>query len=168
VLLANEVVEELKRKGKRGLCMKVDFEKVYDLVRWDFLYDMLGRMGFHSTWLKWIRGCMELATVSVLVNGSPTEEFRSSRGLRQGDPLTHFLFIIVVEGLAGIVMQALKANILSRVKIGSKEVEVSFLQFADDKLFFCEESWSNVIIMKTILRGFELASDLKLTFTNQS
>ena len=82
VLLANEVVEELRRKGKSGLCLKVDFEKVYDSVRWDFLYDMLGRLGFHTTWVKWIRGCMETASVSVLVNGSPTEEFRPTRGLR--------------------------------------------------------------------------------------
>jgi len=164
VLVANEVVEELRRKGKSGLCLKVDFEKAYDSVRWEFLYDMLGRLGFHSVWVKWIRGCLESASVSVLVNGSPTEEFRPTRGLRQGDPLAPFLFIIVAEGLAGLVRQALKTNLLSGVKIGSKEVEVSFLQFADDTLFFCEESWSNVITMKAILRGFELASGLKINF----
>ena len=107
---------------------------------------------------------MESATVSVLMNGSPTEEFRLTRGLRHGDPLAPFLFIIVVEGLVGLVRQALKVNLLSGVKIGSKEVDVSFLQFADDTLFFCEESRSNVIIMKIILRGFELASGLKINF----
>jgi len=128
------------------------------------MYDMLGRLGFHYTWIKWIRGCMESASVSILVNGSPTEEFRPSRGLRQGDPLAPFLFIMVAEGLAGLVRQALKANLLSGVKIGNKEVEVSFLQFADDTLFFCEDSWSNVRIVKTILRGFDLASGLKINF----
>jgi len=56
VLLANEVVEDLRRKGKSGLCLKVDFEKAYDSDRWDFMYDMLGRLGFHSTWIKWMRG----------------------------------------------------------------------------------------------------------------
>ena len=70
----------------------------------------------------------------------------------------------MAEGLAGLVRQALKTNLLSGVKIGSKEVEVSFLQFTDDTLFFREESWSNVIIMKAILRGFELASGLKINF----
>ena len=164
VLLANEVVEDLRRKGNSGLCLKVDFEKAYDSVWWDFMYDMLGRLGFHCTWIKWIRGCMESSSVSVLVNESPTEEFRSSRGLRQRDLLAPFLFIMVAEGLAGLVRQALKANLLSGVKIRSKEVEVNFLQFADDTLFFCEDSWSNVRIMKTILRGFELASGLKINF----
>ena len=145
VLLANEVILYIRRRRKRGLCLKVDFEKAYDSVRWDFLYDMLSRLGFHSVWIKWIRGCLESATISVLVNGSPTEEFQPTRGLRQGDPMAPFLF-------------------MSGVKVGNKEVEVSFLQFADDTLFFCEESWSNVVIMKSILRGFELASGLKINF----
>ena len=82
ILMANEVVEDLRRGGMSGLCLKVDFEKAYDSVRWDFLYDMLQRMGFHNRWIIWIKGCMESASVSVLVNGSPTEEFIPSRGLR--------------------------------------------------------------------------------------
>jgi len=54
VLMANEVVEDLKRYDGKGLCFKVDFEKAYDSIRWDFLYDMLHRLGFHSKWIKWI------------------------------------------------------------------------------------------------------------------
>jgi len=136
VLLANEVIEDLRRKGRSGLCLKVDFEKAYDSVRWEYMYDMLDRMGFHNTWIKWTRGCMELATVSVPVNGSPTEEFIPTRGLRQGDPLAPFLFTVVAEGLARLVRQAIKINLLAGIKIGSKEVDVSFLQYADDTLFF--------------------------------
>jgi len=168
VVMANEVIEDIRRRGRRGLCLKVDFEKAYDSVSWNFLYDMLRRLGFHHVWIKWIRGCMESSTVSVLVNGSPTEEFKPSRGLRQGDPMAPFLFIIVAEGLAGLVRQAMKANLLLGVKVGIKEVEVAFLQFADDTLFFCEESWSNVVMMKAILRGFELASGLKINFHKSS
>ena len=63
VLMANEVVEDLRRSGRRGLCLKVDFEKAYDSVRWAFLYDMLSRMGFHNLWIAWIKGCLEFATV---------------------------------------------------------------------------------------------------------
>jgi len=107
---------------------------------------------------------MESTTVSVLVNGSPTEEFKPTRGLRQGDPLAPFLFIVVVEGLAGLVRQANKVSLLSGVKIGRKEVELSILQFTDDALFLCEESHSNVVTMKAILRGFEIASSLKINF----
>ena len=164
VLMANEVVEELRKKGRSGLCLKVDFEKAYDSVRWEFLYDMLHRMGFHNLWITWIRGCMEFASISVLVNGSPSKEFKPSRGLRQGDPLAPFLFLVAAEGLAGIVRQALKVNMLSGLKIGSKELEICILQFADDTLFLCEDSYSNVLTLKAILRGFELASGLKINF----
>ncbi|XP_068474709.1 secreted RxLR effector protein 78-like [Phaseolus vulgaris] len=166
--MANEVVEDLRRGGRSGLCLKVDFEKAYDSVRWDFLYDMLQRMGFHNRWILWIRGCMESASVSVLVNGSPTEEFIPSRGLRQGDPLAPFLFLVVAEGLTGLVREAVKANLLTGLKIGRKGTLMSLLQFADDTLFFCEDSFINVVTLKAILRGFELASGLKSTSTNQS
>ena len=71
VLVANEVVEELRRYGKSGLCLKVDYEKAYDSVRWDFLLDMLHKLDFHCKWIKWVKGCLESMLVSVLVNGSP-------------------------------------------------------------------------------------------------
>ena len=146
------------------MCLKVDFEKAYDSVRWAFLYDMLSKMGFHNLWIAWIRGCLEFATVSVLVNGSPTEEFKPTRGLRQGDPLAPFLFLVVAEGLVGIVRSASKTTLLTGLKFGRKEIEVWILQFADDTIFLCEDSFNNVVTLKVILRGFELASGLKINF----
>jgi len=163
-LTANEVLEDLRRRRMSGLCLKVDFEKAYDSVRWEFLFDMLQRLGFHCKWITWIKGCLASATVSVLVNGSPTEEFCPSRGLRQGYPLAPFLFIVVAEGLAGLVRQAAKANLYKGLNIGRKEVEINILQFADDTLFLCKDSYSNVFILKAILRGFVLASGLKINF----
>jgi len=164
VLMANEVVEDIRRRGRSGLCLKVDFEKAYDSVRREFLYDILQRMGFHHRGIIWIRGCLESATISILVNGSPTEEFKPSRGLRQGDPLAPFLYLVVAEGLAGLVRQAVKTNMLSSLKIGRKEVDMSLLQYVDDTLFLCENSFSNVVTLKAILRGFEVASGLKINF----
>jgi len=79
VLMANEVVEDLRRGGS-SLCLKVDFEKAYDSVRWEFLYDMLHRMGFHNYWIMWIQGCQESATVSVLVNGVRMYGFKLEGG----------------------------------------------------------------------------------------
>ena len=54
MLMANEVIKDLKRKGRSGLCLKLDFKKAYDSVRWDFLYDTLLRMGFNNKWISWI------------------------------------------------------------------------------------------------------------------
>ena len=106
VLVANEVLEEYKRKRKSCVFFKVNYEKAYESVNWDFIFYMLRRLGFCKRWIRWIKGCLESASVSVLVNGSPTKEFFPRKGLRQGDPLAPFLFRIVTEGLAWVARVA--------------------------------------------------------------
>ena len=87
VIIANEVEEEAKRSQKPCLVFKVDYEKAYDSVSWEFLKYMLVRLGFYPKWIHWMEGCLSSASVSILVNGSPSAEFTPQRGLRQGDPL---------------------------------------------------------------------------------
>jgi len=125
---------------------------------------MMGRLWFCGKWIQWIKACLESATVSVLVNGSPTKEFKPTRGLRQGDLMTPFLFLIVAQGLAGLVNQATRKNLLSGIKVGDKKVEVNLLQFADDTLFVCEPNMQNIKCIKAILGCFELSSGLKVNF----
>jgi len=80
VLTANEVIEDLRRCQMSGLCFKVDFEKAYDSVSWDFLYDMLQRLGFHSRWIIWIKGCLASASGSYWLMEAPRRN-----STRQGD-----------------------------------------------------------------------------------
>jgi len=108
VLVANEVLKEVKRRKKSCVYFKVDYEKAYDSVSWEFLYYMLGRLGFCEKWIRWIKSCLESSSMLVLVNESPTSEFYLKRGLRQGDPLAPFLFLIVAEGLMEIKMKKRK------------------------------------------------------------
>jgi len=139
-VIANEVVDEAKRSQKPCLVFKVDYEKAYDSVSWDFLIYMLRRMGFCAKWIQWIEGCLKSATVSILINGSPSTEVSPQRGLRQGDPLAPFLFNIVAEALYGLVREAVKRNLYRGFSVGSNRVEVSILQYADDTIFFGEAS----------------------------
>ncbi|GLT97295.1 hypothetical protein SLE2022_148680 [Rubroshorea leprosula] len=164
VVIANEVVDEAKKKKKETFMFKIDFEKAYDRVNWSFLDYMMQRMGFCATWRKWIRVCLETSLVSVLVNGSPTRQFTVSRGLRQGDPLSPFLFLIVVEGLNGLISTASQKGLLEGVQVGSRGFKVTHLQYADDTILFGTASEENVWAMKGILRSFELVSDLKINF----
>jgi len=87
----------------------------------------MGRLGFHHKWISWIKACLSFATVSVLVNGSPTKEFKLRKGLRQGDPLALLLFIIATKGLVSLVWQASKNGILEGVRVGYKNVKVKLL-----------------------------------------
>ena len=98
ILILNEVVEEANRSKKPAMVFKVDFEKAYDSVSWFFFNYTLLRLGFCLKWRKWISACLQSATISILVNGSPTKEFVPTRGLRQVDPLAPLLFNIVGEG----------------------------------------------------------------------
>jgi hypothetical protein len=143
---------------------KVDFEKAFDSVRWDFLLATMEKMRFSKKWRGWIRECLVSSRIFVLVNGSPTEEFSPSRGLRQGDPLSPFLFLIVAEGFNALIKQAKEEHLFTGIPIGSERIVVSHLQFADDTLLFCQNSDSNIWAIKSMLRLFELASGLKVNF----
>ena len=164
VVLVNKVIDEVRRIKGKCTIIKVDFEKTYDSVNWEFLLYMMAKLGFCDKWIKWIRDCLESSTISVLVNGSPTEQFSPTKGLRQGDPLAPFLFLIVVEGLAGVVRQAEYKGLLEGIKVGKKQIPINMLQFADDTIFVCSPKTQNIVVIKSILRCFEIASRLKVNF----
>lgn len=106
ILIANEIVDEARSRKKEVIMFKVDFEKAYDSVDWNFLDFVMLKMGFHDKWRRWIIECLKTSYVSVLVNGSPTKEVRMERGLRQGDPISPFLFLIVAEGFNMLMKKA--------------------------------------------------------------
>lgn len=99
VVVINEVVDFVRKTRKNCFILKIDFEKAYDSVNWKFLDFMMVRLGFCVRRMSWIRECICLGRCSVLVNGSPTKEFLIQKGLKQGDPLAPFLYMMVAEGL---------------------------------------------------------------------
>jgi len=142
VVIANETVDFLRKEKRMRVIVKVDFEKVYDSVEWEFLEYMMNWVGFHYGWINWIKSCLKFVTISILINGNPTKEFRPTRGIRQGDPLALFMFLIVVEGLVGLVGQASRSGVLEGVKAGNREVEVKMLQLSNDTIFLVNQSLS--------------------------
>jgi hypothetical protein len=126
------------------------------------------RLGFSARWCRWIRACVCCGNLLVLVNGSPTEEVNIQRGLKQGDPLAPFLFLLVVEGLSGLVRSAESRGLYQGFKVGNSGLSISHLQYVHDTLFLWEASMANLWSLKTILRCFELASRLKVNFSKSS
>lgn len=117
IVVTNEVIHDARTKKKQTFLFKVDSEKAYDSVSWSFLF-MLRRLNFCERWVQWIKSCLKSSRVSVLVNGSPTDEFGMEKGLRQGNPIAPLLFLVVVEGLNGLVKQVLRLRKYSGYSLG--------------------------------------------------
>ncbi|GJZ74415.1 RNA-directed DNA polymerase, eukaryota [Tanacetum coccineum] len=161
-LMVNEVIQWCKRKNSKLMVFKVDFEKAFDSISWDFLIRVMHFMGFSDTWINWISGCLNSAATSVLVNGSPSREFSIQRGLRQGDPLSPLLFIIAMEGLHVAMEDAMAAGYYNGFSINT--LNLSHLFFADDALFIGEWSRSNIKNLVSILDCFHKVSGLKINY----
>ncbi|GJV67471.1 putative RNA-directed DNA polymerase, eukaryota, reverse transcriptase zinc-binding domain protein [Tanacetum coccineum] len=116
-LILSEMIDWYKKRKKKMLIFKVDFEKAFDSVSWKYLDYMLHNLGFGFTWRSWIKACLESSRTSILVNGSPTSEFSVKRDLRQGDPFSPFLFIIVMEGLHMALSEASHSDLIHGIKI---------------------------------------------------
>ncbi|XP_029144056.1 uncharacterized protein [Arachis hypogaea] len=93
-------------KKKASAIIKLDFQKAYDRVKWCFVDTVLEKIGFGRTWRAWVRECVTSASISILINGSPSKPFKMERGLRQGDPLSPFLFVLVVDLLNMMIGEA--------------------------------------------------------------
>ena len=117
-LIANEVITWLRKTKKSGVLLKVDFQKAYDMVEWHFLDYVLQQMSFGSIWRAWINSCLATASILVLVNGTPTSPFPMQRGLRQGDPLSPFIFVLVVEVLSRLLHTASSGGFFRGLKVG--------------------------------------------------
>ena len=162
--MANEIVDEARKFKKELIIFKVDFEKAYDTVDWGYLDEVMSKMGFPTLWRKWIKECVGTAT--VLVNGSPTDEFPLGRGLRQGDPLSPFLFLLAAEGFNVLMESLTRHNLFSGFQVGiNATITVSHLQFADDTLILGDKSWANIRAMRAILLLFQSLSGLKVNFS---
>ncbi|XP_071741224.1 uncharacterized mitochondrial protein AtMg01250-like [Rutidosis leptorrhynchoides] len=121
-------------------------------------------MGFGLRWRQWIFACLSSTSISILVKGSPTKEFALQKGVRQGDPLSPYLFMMVAEVLNHLTKSAVLHNRFSGIPIGRGDLHVTHLQYVDDTLFFGEWNRRNAQNLTKILKCFESTSGLKINF----
>lgn len=160
VFIANELTNSLKLGKLEGLVIKLDFEKAFDSIDWPFLFQCLLRMNFGTKWIKWLNQIFESSRMSVLINGSFTKEFKPSRGLRQGDPLSPLLFLIVGEVLHSLLSEAEKKEMFSGVCYYGNSNFMSHLQFADDTVLFIKNDLHSVLGIKSqVLRTINRLKD---------
>ncbi|GJX08249.1 RNA-directed DNA polymerase, eukaryota, reverse transcriptase zinc-binding domain protein [Tanacetum coccineum] len=159
--ILNELLHWCKNKKKKSMVFKVGFEKAYDSVRWDYLDDVLKKFGFGDRWCGWILSCLRSARGSVIVNGSPTCEFQFYKGLKQGDPLSSFLFILIMESLHISVQRVVDAGMFRGISMGPS-LQLSHLFYADDAVFMGHWSDSNIDTIVQMLECFYRASGLRI------
>lgn len=110
-----------------GLVCKIDFEKAYDRVDWDFLIWVLRQKGFGERWISWISGCLDHPHFSILINGTSKGFFDSSKGIRQGDSLSPFLFTLVADALSELMERAKVKGIIEGYTIGNNGFSINHL-----------------------------------------
>ncbi|KAL2224536.1 UNVERIFIED_CONTAM: hypothetical protein Sindi_3021300 [Sesamum indicum] len=142
--------------------LKVDIRKAYDTVEWDFMIAVMELFGFPSPFVKWIEVCVTTPSFSVGLNGKPHGFFKGARGLRQGDPLSPYLFVLVMEVLHLGFLQLIDQDELFSFHWKCDTARVFQLGFADDLLLFCKADMNSIGILKTGLDRFAEWSGLRL------
>ncbi|KAJ0826227.1 putative RNA-directed DNA polymerase [Helianthus annuus] len=167
-LIVNEILRWGNKFKKKGFFFKIDFEKAYDNVNWNFLLDTMSKKGFPDRWCLWIKGILQSARSSVLVNGSPTFEFQCFKGMRQGDPISPFLFILVMDVLSGMLERAKNEGSINGLVLPNNGPFISHLFYADDAIIIGEWSKENIANVVRTLRIFHLCSGLKINLDKSS
>jgi len=162
IIVTQEVIHSLKMKKQKGILMKLDLSKAYDLLNWDYLRAILGAYGFENRWIEWIFSMISTPNFSILVNGMPTGTFNATRGIRQGDAISPFLFILAVEGLGSKLKKELREKKIKGIKLWGNNLTITHQQFVDDVMLFGEASLKEVRSFKRVLEVFTKASGMEI------
>ena len=143
LIITSEIYQFMRTsKSKKSFwaAVKIDFKKAFNCLRWDFIRQVLFAMEFPSKWINLVMECITTLSYKVLVNGEQSEQFFPARGLRQGDPISPYLFILCVNVLSFMLFSAQIQNTFQGVKISRHALPITYLFYADDLMIFFKAS----------------------------
>lgn len=141
------------------IAIKLDMSKAYDRVEWSCLDVMMRKLGFHDRWISWM---MMSISYSMLINGEPRGKITPSRGLRQGDPISPYLFLICAKGLSAMLRKKEREGKLKEVSVCRGAPQTSHLLFADNCIIFCRATIEEGRNMINVLKEYKGGSGQKL------
>lgn len=170
VLVAHELMHSLHTKNLRNkfMALKLDIAKAFDKIEWQFIDRVMEQMGFCWQWRHWIKLCISTVSYSVLINGEPTQSIKPQRGLRQGDPISPYLYILCTEGLSRLIKQNIQEKKIHGFKASRSGPAISHLLFADDSLVFCKATDEESQNMLHLLNIYQRASGQEINYKKSS
>lgn len=171
ILVAHELLHALNSNNKCAeefIAVKTDISKAYDRVEWRFVKMAMKTLGFSEQWSKLVMACVESAQYQVLINGKPHRDFRPSRGLRQGDPISPYLFVICTEMLVQMLRKAEEKGAITGLKVARGAPPISHQLYADDSLFYCKGNTRELDHLNQILSSYSLASGQRINYQKSS
>ncbi|GJY29498.1 RNA-directed DNA polymerase, eukaryota, reverse transcriptase zinc-binding domain protein [Tanacetum coccineum] len=165
IMLAQELFKGYDRKmGPKRVAVKVDIQKAYDTVNWQFLESILNRFGLHYKMVQWIMRCVSTSSFSICINGQSYRYFKGGRGLRQGDSISPYLFTLVMEILTLIIKMKVDQNRDFQYHFGCKKLKITNVCFADDLLMFCHADKSSMSVLKDSIDEFGKVENLPIKY----
>jgi hypothetical protein len=161
-LYVQRVIRKLHKNNQPALFIKLDISKAFDSLNWAYLLDVLGALGFSLKWRNWIASILGTSSSKIMINGKSIETVQHLRGVRQGDPLSPFLFILAIDPLQKMIEMASDKGILKRVLPKGAKLRCSL--YADDAGVFIRPDKHDLQVLKKILEIFERCSGLKINF----
>lgn len=148
--------------------LKIDMSKAYDMVEWEFVLGVFRRMGFAEKWCTWINLCMSTVTYRLVISSNEIGPIIPSRGLRQGDPISPFLFLMCAEGLSALIHIIQAMGAIHGCKIANGAPVFTHLFFADDCYLFFRANVKEAECIKECLILYERASGQQVNFQKSS
>lgn len=165
IIIAQEIFHSMRSKGgKKGwMALKIDLEKAYDRLSWNFIKDTLVDIGLPDRFIQLIWYCISTSSMQVLWNGEALEDFSPTRGIRQGDPISPYLFVLCIERPFQSVEKEVGDGNWKPIQIARGGPKISHLAFADDLLLFAEANLDQAQIIQATLQNFCLSSGQKVS-----
>ncbi|XP_024177965.2 uncharacterized protein LOC112183883 [Rosa chinensis] len=170
-LVANEVshfIHNCYSSTEGVFSLKLDMSKAYDRMEWNFLEAVLLRLGFAKSWVGVIMKCVTTVKYAFLINGQPRGHLTPTRGLRQGDPLSPYLFLLCTEVFSTLLERKVGYGELQGIKVCEGAPTIHHLLFADDSLLFGKATLHECLHIQNVLHDYELASGQQINFSKSS